>query len=370
MEKMLRTFVEKNLYRDGFRDYLINSFSPVLKEYYLKYDISTYNKLLKKEEQQQLLHKFMEKECSDLFEFCSKNNVNIVGLKGIFIEKQFWSQSRFYNDIDVIIKKDDIKKLYDYFSKKGTYRVINKRDINPFKKKPKLSSMINVNLDKTHHIVLWNENNEIVASGLNYLEIEIHGSFDTFKIVDINDEIMFNDSILYNGFRVLDCESQILFLIYHTIQHLPYIRYNLSRMSIEIDKFIDVALILLNSKIDWNKFEKMCIIHSMSPLCAFYFKMFDEIFPNIVPEFIIERIREKSINMDFYWKNIYFRLMKMNPLDLILGNFNDFPEIEIPYLKIKNNILQGRYHNKYILKFSMELWKYKLNKVNLKLDSK
>ena len=141
-------------------------------------------------------------------------------------------------------------------------------------------------------------------------------------------------------------------------------------MSIEIDKFIDVALILLNSKIDWNKFEKMCIIHSMSPLCAFYFKMFDEIFPNIVPEFIIERIREKSINMDFYWKNIYFRLMIMNPLDLILGNFNDFPEIEIPYLKIKNNILQGRYHNKYILKFSMELWKYKLNKVNLKLDSK
>ncbi len=39
MEKMLRAFVEKNLYRDGFRDYLINSFSPVLKEYYLKYDI-------------------------------------------------------------------------------------------------------------------------------------------------------------------------------------------------------------------------------------------------------------------------------------------------------------------------------------------
>ena len=110
MEKMLRAFVEKNLYRDGFRDYLINSFSPVLKEYYLKYDIITYNKLLKKEEQQQLLHKFMEKECSDLFEFCSKNNVSIVGLKGIFIEKQFWSQPRFYNDIDVIIKKDDIKK--------------------------------------------------------------------------------------------------------------------------------------------------------------------------------------------------------------------------------------------------------------------
>ena len=41
MEKMLRAFVEKNLYRDGFRDYLINSFSPVLKEYYLKYDIIT-----------------------------------------------------------------------------------------------------------------------------------------------------------------------------------------------------------------------------------------------------------------------------------------------------------------------------------------
>ena len=46
MEKMLRAFVEKNLYRDGFRDYLINSFSPVLKEYYLKYDIIISNNII------------------------------------------------------------------------------------------------------------------------------------------------------------------------------------------------------------------------------------------------------------------------------------------------------------------------------------
>lgn len=42
------------------------------------------------------------------------------------------------------------------------------------------------------------KNNEIVSSGLNYVKNEIHDSFDTFKIVDINDEIMFNESIMFN----------------------------------------------------------------------------------------------------------------------------------------------------------------------------
>ena len=98
MEKMLRAFVEKNLYRDGFRDYLINSFSPVLKEYYLKYDISTYNKLLKKEEQQQLLHKFMEKECS---------------------EKQLVATLMETYDVDEAQAKKDVSAVVEKFRKAG-----------------------------------------------------------------------------------------------------------------------------------------------------------------------------------------------------------------------------------------------------------
>lgn len=366
MEKMLNVFIENNINKEGFRDYLISSFSPILKEYYLTNDLETYKKLLERECQQQLLHEFMEKECIELFNFCRKNDINIVGLKGLFLEKQFWNRPRFYNDIDVIIHKEDIKKIYSFFSDKGSYSIIDERNVNPFQKSARLLDMLKVNLDKTHHIVLRKKNDELLLNGLNFIEVEIHGSFDTFKIVDINDEIMFNDSILFNDFRVLDSESQILFLIYHTIQHLPYIRHNLSRMSIKIDRFIDVALILQNSEINWDKFEKICILHSMSPLCAFYFKMFEEIFPKLVPDFVIKNIELIAENMNFYWKKIYLKLMHMEAIDLIIGNFNDFPEIEKPYLKIKNNVLKGRYHNKYILKFSMELWKYKLNRINLK----
>lgn len=368
MKKMIDEFIEQNIEKDGFKDYLIKSFSPILKDYYLENDSETYERLIDKEKQQQLLHEFMEKECVELFKFCEKNDVNIIGLKGIFLEKQFWKQPRFYNDIDVIIHKEDIKKLYDYFLNIGTYKVIKKRNINPFQKNISLSSMLNVNLDKVHHVVLWKESEELLLSGINHIEIEVHGSFDTFKIVDIDDESMFNDSVIFDDFRVLDSESSILFLIYHTVQHLPYIRHDLSSLYIKIDRFVDVAYIIFNGGIDWSKFEKLSILHSMSPLCAFYFKMFNEIFPKVVPGFVIENIKSESENMDFKWKKTYLRLMKMNSLDLIIGNFNDFPEIEKPYLKIRKYILRERFNNKYILKFAMELWKIKLSNIHSNLE--
>lgn len=48
MEKMLNVFIEKNINQNGFQEYLINSFSPTLKNYYSKYSIETYKKLVKR----------------------------------------------------------------------------------------------------------------------------------------------------------------------------------------------------------------------------------------------------------------------------------------------------------------------------------
>lgn len=369
MEKMLNKFIEKNIDKKGFHDYLINSYSPMLKNYYLKYDIKTYNEIVGEEEFQYSLHKFMEKECIDLFEFCNKNDINIIGLKGIFIEKQFWSTPRYYNDIDVIVDMNKIDKLYNYFSEKRTYKLVENRNYNPFKRQnTSLSKMLNVNLNKTNHIVLWNENEELLLNDLDHVEIEIHGCFDTFDIVNIDDKSMFNDCITFENFNVLNYESQILYLIYHTIHHLPYIRHNLTGLYVEINRFIDVALVILNSEINWDKFEKLCAIHTMSPLCSLYFKMFIEIFPNIMPDSVIRRVDLETQNVNFKWKKTYLRLMKMNALDLIIGNFNDFPEIEKPYLKIKKYILRERFNNKYILKLAMELWKIELSKIHANLE--
>ncbi len=367
MEKMLNVFIEKNINHNGFQEYLIKSFSPTLKNYYSKYSIETYKKLVKKEAEQQTLHTFMEQDCNDLFAFCKQNNIPIIGLKGIFIEKQFWNQMRFYNDIDVMISKEDIKKLYGYFAEKGTYRVVKKRSLNPIQRQPRLSSILNVDLEKTHHIVLWNENDELRFNGVNHIEIEIHGAFDTFKIVDFNEECIFNDRLAFENYFVLNSESQILFLIYHAIQHLPYIRHNLRELFVKFDRFIDVAKVILKSNIDWDKFITLCKIHSMSPLCSFYFKMFKEIFPNLVPDTILLQIDLLANQSDFYWKKIYLKLMTMNSVDLIIGNFKDFQEIEVPFNNIKKYILRNHFRNPYILKIAMEIWKYKLNKINSKL---
>ena len=263
MEKALNKFIENNINRKGFKDYLKESQSIVLKNYYKIYDPDTYYTLLDKEKEQTTLHKFMEKECNDLFAFCKNNNIKIIGLKGLFLEKQFWNQNRFYNDIDLIIDPKDINKLYGFFSNGNTYRIVKKRNINPFVKNPALFKMQKIDLHKIHHIVLWKENEELLSNKIEHIEIEIHGAFDTFKIVDINDEIMMNDSIEFMNFNVLSPESQILFLIYHVIHHLPYIRHDLSKMYVKIDRFVDIALVIENSEINWKKFLEICKTHSM-----------------------------------------------------------------------------------------------------------
>lgn len=364
MNDMIKNFIDRNRNHKGFEQYLEKSFSPILKDYYAQANTNIYKELQQKESRQKVLHRLMEQECIELFKFCNQSKIPIIGLKGIFLEKQFWNLPRFYNDIDVIVDPNEICNLYNYFAKKNSYRVIKKRSLNPFQKYLKLSSILTVNLNKTHHIVLWNENENIKSNGIDHIEIEIHGNFDTFNIANMNRAILFNETTHFGEFTVLNNESQILFLIYHTIQHLPYVRHNLRESFIKFDRFIDVANIITKSKIDWEKFVHLSTVNSLDPLCSLYFKLFNEIFPNLIPHTILLRINANAIKSQFYWNKIYFRLMHMDPIDLIIGNLEGFPELERPYLFIKNHILGDHYNNPYITKFAMELWKFKLISIN------
>lgn len=364
MKKQIAEFIRYNENNQKFITYLKKNISPLLKDYYYYNDHSLYFKLLEIQEKQSVLHDLMEDECNRLFDFCKVNEIEIIGLKGVFLEHQYWDIPRLYNDIDIIIRKDDIPKLYEYFSESGVYKLVKKRNINPFDKKPDLSKMLKINLTKNHHIVLWKESKIASESGINHIEIEIHGAFDTFKIVNIDDNKMFEDKTEFKNFYVLKPESQILFLIYHTIQHLPYIRHNLREMDIKLDRFVDVAQIIEKETINWEYFYRLCQIHSMYPLCSFYFKLFNSIFPNFIPQETLNKIDRAAEQSDFYWKNIYLRLMTLDPINIIIGDLSEFAEIQNTFNAIKSQIVHGRYSNPYILKFAMELWKFKLKHIN------
>lgn len=85
-----------------------------------------------------------------------------------------------------------------------------------------------------------------------------------------------------------------------------------------------------------------------------------------IKEDVYANIQKYANKMNFYWKNLYFMLMKTEPLELIIGDLHSLPEIDKGYNNAKN-ILNGRYNNPYILKIAMEYWKHKLFFINKKI---
>lgn len=364
MDNYIEQFILKNQNNNNFNSYITNCFTTILKDYYKVHNYSVYRKVIEKEKYQNELHSLFNKECNKLFNYVNKNDICLLGLKGVFLESQCWNNTRFYNDIDLLISIDDIEKLEQYFLTEN-YKLINNKKYFTYKKYIPISKMHNINLIKTHHIVLRKEVPSSLYLGHIYtIELEIHGNLNSFKLSHFDNSKLLSEKRLYGNYYILNNENQLLYLCYHTIQHLPYIRHNLSSFYVKLDCFIDVANLIKTENINWDKVIEKAIEYKIVPICSLFFKMFTEIYYDFVPKYIIVLFDNLSNNITFKWKNTYKKLMQMNSVDLICGNFNDFKIIENEYKKIIR-VFGNNLKNRYVKKIAMEIWKLKLKKINL-----
>lgn len=59
--------------------------------------------------------------------------------------------------------------------------------------------------------------------------------------------------------------------------------------------------------------------------------MFTDIFPNIIPQKVLEKTLRAVTSVDFHWKKLFDDVMKIDTPNLILGNYSSVPVIYDAY---------------------------------------
>lgn len=363
MDKYIEQFITKYQNRIGFNSYIENCFTTNLSEYYKTHNNTIYYNVIQKEKQQKELHSLFKIEIDKLFNYAINNDINLLGLKGFFLESQCWEKTRFYNDIDILLSIDDIEKLKQFFLDEE-YQLINNRKYFTKKKYIPLNKITNINLIKTHHIVLRKTLPSAYSNHENVIELELHGNINSLKLSNFNNNKLLNEKLIYKNYYILSNENQLLYLCYHTIQHLPYIRHNISNFYVKLDCFVDVANLINKEQINWQQVITNAIEYKIVPICSLFFKMFTEIYYDLIPEYVIILFNNLSNTETFKWKNIYKKLMTIDSYNLICGNFNDFIILKKEFSKI-TKVFGDNLENTYVKKIAMEIWKLKLKKINL-----
>lgn len=366
MDKYISEFINKYANDAFFKNYLKNSFSMLLKDYYKKYDIEKYRYLLIWNNDQLKLHNIMKKEVDDLFLYANQNGFPIIGLKGMFIENEFWNETRFYGDIDLYIYGSNIILLRDYLKKNDFYPTTKYRFRS--RKRMNINSITSYNFDKNHHYVVHKKIDDPCLF-FNEIEIELHGSLNSLKMCHFDDALLVKDKLCFNNYYTLLYEDQLIFCCYHTIQHLPYVCHDIiENFEIKIDHLYDFYRIIQSVSIDWEKFVEKILHYDASPICAVFLIAFNEVFQNILPDTLIKFLIEVSLKKDFYWKNIFIKILTLEPYKIIIGDYRDIEILYNGYLhtksKYKKIISNGIFY-----KVAMENWKHELVKINKKLKN-
>ena len=358
MEKNIENFIKKYSNNKFLSNYLTEILSPLAIDYYQNEELNKINEL---KHQQQILHIELKKEIKSLFDFAQKNHIRLTGFKGLFLyEQSLRNDFRKYYDIDILIHPDDIIKLKDYFTKEKNYHYVGK--IIPWKKFKRLYKINNKDLSKTHHLVIRKPLENCELKVIDYVEFEFHTNLNAFKASKFDNNKMLNNKVRINDYYTLNIEDHLLFLSYHTIQHLPFVIHDISPFYVKLDRFYDFYALVKSQSINWNKFIKHAESYGICCICYFFLKMYIEVFPNSVPSYVLRELLILTKKENIYWRGIFNYILTKDPIDLILGNYNN------SLLSKKYNKIQRLFGNldRFLLfrKITMELWKKELKKIN------
>ena len=261
---------------------------------------------------------------------------DFVGLKGYFLQCLYYPEeyTRLFGDVDILVNPNqgynNYKKLkkngYLLVNHEGLYRRIIHSDFA-------ITILKGLYTNNNKHIRMKKEGLDIVELHTNINDNCTCTCCNNFSI-----EKMVLDAPIkrYQNmkFKVLKPEDNLIYLMVHAIQHLSYISLHGNSLSINLQKFYDVAQIISLEKINWDLFEYNTIAYRSFSEVALFIKIFNDIF-NTIPQKTFRRIYNYTSENDFGWKSIYNKVMNMRVEDLILGDYNNVPSIMKTYNKAK-----------------------------------
>lgn len=321
------------------------------------YISSLFNSEMKKdiserEHLQKLINNLHDNELNSLSRYLCDKKINVVGLKGIFLNKYYKNQLRIFKDVDLLVFSNEFEHLRPYFVSNG-YLENSFTRIRKIKKHYSLNDM--------NHLVL--QKKFLIDKRNVFLIIELHSNLNFLCNTNFNLEFLFSNSqpSSYKNIRELSAEDNVVFLAYHAIKHLAFVSNVIEELSIGIQKFIDVYCIIKNNNVNWLKIICLALYYNATPFLYLFLYIFNDVFANIVPPSILYDLKEFACASNFQWKNVFLKVIKIAPQKLLLGDYREIKELHSAYVEIKNkygNFDDGKnFHQK------QHIWKKALLKL-------
>ncbi len=268
-----------------------------------------------------------------------KLNSDFIGLKGYFIQSKYYPESatRLYNDIDILASEGDGYRLYRKMRKMGytvkPHKGMYRRVIHgPFM----ISLLKNVYTSNNKHIRL-----EKTLSTVVELHTNINDNCPRTTESKFNTKEMFDNSIVQEiegiNIRVLSPEDNILYLMFHSVEHLVFIDLYGHKISISLQDVFDIIQIITLENINWEKIHMKAIEYNITPYVAIFLRIINDIYKDVIPKKIIENIFESAFLENFSWKIIFEKMQKMETHEIILGDYEKIPEISDCYYRTLNS---------------------------------
>lgn len=298
-----------------------NWFLSELDKYDVSDEIKTLSKGIKRQiGMQKLLHAAMWKE---VMVICNSSE-NIVGLKGLFLEKIYYPSNviRFYDDIDIIVEDKLGYRTFSFLKSIG-YELEKKKGLAD-NKNWAITLMKSKYFQRTHHVVLKK------YIGAVPIELELHGNINRCKSCSLNfDRHLMNVNAVLRRCDNLELfvfkpEENIVYLMYHCIKHLSYTSYIISNnYRVNLQKFYDIAQIVTTENINWYEFTLTVCKSNTAPFVSLFLKMFCAIFPDMVPTEVVSVVNDEAIKTEYKWKKTYDCVMKQRVEDVLMGTWCD-----------------------------------------------
>lgn len=274
-------------------------------------------------------NELITKEIETIF----KNDTNLIGLKGPFIQNIYYDKkyTRMFGDIDLLTIPENGYIEYSRLRNIG-YQLIKNANIFENKhltirilRKKYFSNACHVELTKKIH------NKENIV-------LELHGnlnrcnsgkiSFNVKNMCIRSRKIEINNTSI----RILSPEDNLAFLMFHSIKHLSYTSFIKNQnKTLNLQTFYDVSQIIDMETINWNLFFDLVCEFNILPFVSLYLRIFTDIFNNKIPQKIVDKIYFQCNNTNFPWKSIYNTIIELPTEDIIMGNLTKAPEIDNTY---------------------------------------
>lgn len=239
-----------------------------------------------------------QREFLAILEQLNNQGIKVILLKGVYLAEKCYPDlsERPYWDMDILVEKEDVKKVFDVFTRMG-YIQGSYDDQKKEVKKFDSSRLVGYETELQHY------GEFVKVSNSEFLEcfyVDVHYRLSTiFDNFSYNIDELFSrsikDDIIGIPFYRLDNEDFVLHLASHLYWHTLSIRDIINERDIVLLMYYDISLFIKKYSINWEKLLKRANEYELNN--AVYYTLYhcQILFGNTVPDYIFQSWDENKL---------------------------------------------------------------------------